>query len=106
MTLKSMKLSKKDQKKRHDVSDVPDDQYPWGLRISLETEEVNKLGLENVGADDIVAIVAKCEVTDIHRSEGKNGKRTSLTLQIVEMDAETEGKEEESTETFLKGVLK
>lgn len=106
MALKSMKLNKEEQKKRYEVTDIPEEKYPWGLRLSLETEDVKKLGLEGVNADDTVAIIAKCSVTDIHRSDGRGGKRTSVTLQITDMEAETEGTEEETTERFLKGVLK
>jgi hypothetical protein len=91
----SMKRSEKD--KRKDMGEpaaiesiAPD--YPWGLTINLDTDELEKLGIEktlpNVG--DKLTITAKVVVTTVSqsattRTSGRNDDSKHVTYQITDI---------------------
>lgn len=90
MALVSMMLSKKERKDTLSESPVAGERekYPWGLRITLETEALKKLGLDpqtiKVGTKMIVD--ARAEVTGASVDKTDSGDRKRLELQIVKMD--------------------
>lgn len=88
--LKSMKLSKKDQKEIEAVEYEPPE-YPYGLSIHLDNESVKKVGASSLKVGDEVMIVAKATVKSMssHESE-KRAKDTSVDLQITEMAVDAE----------------
>lgn len=66
-------------------------QYPYGLRIYLDDESLDKLGIEKLpelGAEFMieakVRVVSKSESTDPNDEDGDND-RSSMDLQIVAM---------------------
>jgi hypothetical protein len=88
--LKSMKLSKSDQKKDNAIfspsSSMDKPKYPYGLEISLDEAALKKLGIDlpEVGAE--MALEAVVEVSSTSQSESAaGGKNRSLRLQITEM---------------------
>jgi len=89
-------ISLKMTRKKEDENETPEavgttgNQYPWGTRINLESDTLDKLGitkLPNVG--DKIMIEGKCEVISVRQSE--DGK--SVELQITDMDLENDGDE-------------
>jgi hypothetical protein len=91
MALKDMKFTKTELKERNTGSTIPspnEDKYPYGLRISLDSATLKKLGLKSmpkVGSDITLkaqACVVSCSVNE--RLEGGSDRR--LELQIERMD--------------------
>jgi hypothetical protein len=67
--------------------DYPNDPYPWGLRINLNGEELDKLDikLKNLSVDDKIKIEAVAYVESIRQSKNRNGEDRNLELQITKM---------------------
>ena len=68
--------------------DVSGDKFPYGLRISLEKEQVEKLPqVKDFGVKDRVFITAEASVNEI-RNYKRNGEDESysVVLQIEKMD--------------------
>ncbi len=91
---------------KEEAASVPMDsisgpKYPWGLRISLDTDTLEKLGLEasDVQVGDIVHIFAFAEVVSISMSDNADGgKRSCVDLQITQMASEDEDDENEAAD--------
>lgn len=81
------------------------DKYPYGLRISLSQDELEKLGVDHsdweVGATFHLHAFAK--VTSISANETENGMNCNVSLQITHLagESEDEENEEESDEMPL-----
>lgn len=84
MTLVDMKRTKKEAKEAENVSVGYEEQYPWGLQITLGNEELNKLKLDlkNLNVGDSVAIMAAGKVTRISISDEFKNTSKSLGIQI------------------------
>lgn len=88
MKLVSMKRSKKEQDS--DGVEIPKTKvelYGYGLRVDLETNELEKLGL-GVKSFDIgkkVELVCRAEVVSTSISADKADKRESVSLQITDL---------------------
>jgi len=77
------------------------DKYPWGLRITLDQDSLEKLGVDHsdweVGA--VFHLMALAKVTSISSHDGPNGQRCDVGLQITHLAGpENEEKEEEEGE--------
>lgn len=73
--------------------ETPD--YPCGLCICLTETEVEKLGLDfDCDVGDMVDIRAFAVVTCVNKSDGPNGPRGRVELQIQKMAVENEMTEE------------
>lgn len=62
--------------------------YPWGLRVRLNDEELDKLGMADlpaVGAE--MQLMAKVSVVSVaqHEDDSKDGKHRDVELQITDM---------------------
>ena len=85
------------------VSDVED--YPYGLRIALTNDELEKLDLqdENVEVGDMLHIHAFAKVTSVSETDNADTGpqcRIELTLtHIAAEDEETENEEDEARES-------
>jgi hypothetical protein len=90
MPLKSMKLSKSQAKVEAapvDYDKLPE--YPYGLRISLETEQMKALGLDMPKVGTKLTIVAEVEVVSCHASQYEGGEEhRSCSMQITDMAVE------------------
>lgn len=68
-------------------ADTPE--YPYGLRLSLEEADLQKLGMTGSPELDsefkLTALVCVVSVSQ-HESEGSDGKKRSLSLQIERME--------------------
>lgn len=72
--------------------------YPWGLRITLDTETLAKLNLDpgDVSVGDTIHIFAFAEVVGVNSSSSSDGgTRCSVDLQITQMASEDEDEENE-----------
>lgn len=72
------------------TSDAPE--YPYGLRLSLDTDSLSKLGiteLPDVGA--VLMLAARVEVVSVSQYEHADGKSKDLGLQITDMELKLEG---------------
>lgn len=67
-------------------------EYPWGLQIRLEDEELKKLGissLPDVGAE--MTLTVNVKVTGVNESQYASGKSDRcVSLQITEMGMQAE----------------
>jgi len=87
MALTSLKRKPKKAEKI-DAPEPMQDLYPWGLRITLEKEELDKLDLTvaNFDIGDKVSIVAEAEVVSLRESANQKNKTKSVELQIMAVD--------------------
>ena len=81
MALTSMKRSSANEA----PADLEKPEYPWGLSITLEKEDMDKLGMAMPKVGDEVHIVAKAKVSSTNMSEGEDGTYASVGLQLTDM---------------------
>lgn len=79
------------------------EEYPWGLRITLNNEELLKLGIDvtSFTVGETVGLTAKAKVTDLSSSEDDHGTRQNISLQITSLAIS-----EDSVESGEAGNLK
>lgn len=85
--LKSMKLSKKEQKEGSEVA-TERPEYAYGLSINLDNESLEKLGITELPKTKTeMFLSAKVEVSSVseHDSADQKEPNRSVTLQITEM---------------------
>lgn len=73
------------------------DEYPYGLRIQLGKEELEKLGiteLPDVGA--VFNLDARAVVKSVRANDSEQGKDYGCELQITHLELETDAGEEAS----------
>ncbi len=90
MTLKSMKITKKEFKEVEAVNTFSPPEYPWELRIHLDEDLISKLELSKMPeVGDAMTLIGNADVVSTGESEdAEGGKRRNLTLQITEMSLE------------------
>lgn len=89
----SLKLTKKESKAlEKEMSIGPSkDEYPWGTRIELEKDTLEKLGIKElpkIGTK--MMIEAKVVVVATRQSTRRDGDSRTLELQITDMDMESD----------------
>lgn len=72
------------------VSDGPQPIYPWGLSVSLEDEQLDRLDLEVPEIGDLLDSRIMLRVNSVSQNETTTGKRTRVECQIVMMGVESE----------------
>jgi hypothetical protein len=95
MKLIDMKLPKKDKKGTLNspvATDFQHEEYPYGLCIRLNNDQIDKLGIfDNMDVDMDVVINAKATIKSKEKSEMQGGKSDkSLSIQIKEFGIEPE----------------
>lgn len=108
MSLKNMKLTKKETRNILEGPSSPGEdmpRYPWGLRITLDTETIAKLGIKMpLDVGEKCSIVAKGEVVAVSANESQGGgKRESLDIQITDMsviEGDSEKKDDASKKLY------
>lgn len=65
----------------------PREDYPWGLKLHLESESLDALGVAELPeVDTIVTIQAKAKVVSVNTSASANAKaHRSVSLQITDL---------------------
>lgn len=100
----SMKRSKADIKKDSVMTSPMDsERYPYGLRLSLQKDELAKLGIKRLpGVGDTFEIEAMVKVVSVSAgaSEGSQD-RMSVDLQITDMCCELD----EEAQTKVAGTI-
>lgn len=90
MALADMKMSKAQSKERMAVPTSLYEEYPYGLRLSLDSDAMKKLGLsaKNFDVKDAVTIVATGRVVSMSSSQsaGDKQERSSLDIQIEKLE--------------------
>jgi len=89
MELQNMKRTKKENTKGADAPEVAgyEEDYPYGLSISLEKEGLEKLGLDisDFSIGGTVDMVCQAEVTSLSESAGRDGDYSSVSIQITDI---------------------
>ena len=95
MQLRDMTRKKKAKPETAGAPTLPYDdsgeKYPYGLQIRLETEDLDKLGIdiESFSVNDKVSITAVAEITSLSSSKTRNDENQNMQLQITKMDIQT-----------------
>lgn len=81
------------------VSPMEQDEYPWGLRISLDSATLAKLGITDLPAIDsehkLVALVCVVGVSQHERADGEASRNVDLQIeQMMLMPAKEEDDDE------------
>lgn len=81
---------------------VPREEYPWGLRLHLQNESLDALGITEMPETDVVVtITAKAKVVGVSSSASSNSKKyRSVDLQITDMALGAEKPKKSSESVF------
>lgn len=92
MTMKSMKMTPAQAKESSPAAaEMPKQEYPYGLRITLDKETIKKLGIDLPEVGEELKITAVAKVTDCHASQSEGGQEyASCSLQITDMQVDGE----------------
>lgn len=77
---------------KHMVESIPVDdnydKYPWGLRLNLGDQEIEKLGIDikKMSVDDKVKITAIGYVESVRQSKNRTGEDQNIELQITKLE--------------------
>ena len=104
----SLKLSKKKKEEMAEPrpSDMPE--YPWGSRLNLESEQVEKFSeLQTVAVGDEMTATIKVRVKSVREDEseteaGKKRKRHDVELQVTDMEFVQEKKAPDAKKLYGK----
>jgi len=84
----SLKVKNKEKLKTAGVaiSKPSEPQYPYGTRLELNEETLEKLGIEDADVGDVFEITAKAKVVSASESKYENEKaRQNMCLQITDL---------------------
>jgi hypothetical protein len=75
--------------------------YPYGLRICLCCEELEKLGLyADCDVGDYLDIRAFATVTSVHKEDGSKRVELQIEKMAIENESSEEAEDEEDSETY------
>jgi hypothetical protein len=103
MALKDLAYTKAEQKERNSPKGVnigypgSSERYPYGLRIDLNNDVMQKLGLKSLpktGTEVYLTACAKVVSTAVNDRDGKTEKRMELQITSMEIDEEEESAED------------
>ncbi|MDA8178295.1 MAG: hypothetical protein M0T69_01970 [Deltaproteobacteria bacterium] len=104
MKMMNMKHSKKESKEMATHAEMDAPEYPYGLCLSLEKEEIAKLGLGTPKAGTRLMLHAMVDVKSVTVSDQADGKGyKSMSLQITDMALEKPGMDMKETAKALYG---
>lgn len=114
MKLVDMKLPKKSKKeleKEMTASDPYREEYPWGMQLSFDQEQIDKLdALQGVAADTKVKIHGEGYIRSVIVGDhaDKKRKHQNVEIQLTKVGVERAGKpaEEMSNEEYRKSRRK
>ena len=93
----SMKMDNKEVEEAGPASPSSKKDYPYGLRISLEDDSLEKLGLKEMPeVGKSMKMEAMCKVcgTSSNQSESDEGPRKRLEIQLTDMKLSPTGKKD------------
>lgn len=85
MNLVDMKMSKQEVKEYNEVkADAPE--YPYGLRLHLDHDQLKKLGIGTPNVQQTLIATARVKVCSVDSYEtAESGLRTNVSLQITDL---------------------
>lgn len=88
--LKDMKVSRLADEKVEPA--VTDEEYPWGLRVTLDDKALDKLNLDisKVNVDDEVCLKCRANVISVRHNKSGYGDNKSVELQLTHIGIEEE----------------
>ena len=89
LKLRDMKLTPSEKSEEAEIAtDTPD--YPYGLRLNLNEEALEKLGIDlpDVGDSFFVVAVAKVQSVSEHQSEGSKSQNVDLQIEQLSLDGD------------------
>lgn len=109
VTLRSMKIDPKvleEQMKPKAITEPEGPQYPYGLRVRLDNDTIEKLGLKKLPkVGDVRSLGARVKVASVSENEydGPDGKRKhrDVELQITDMGLDGDDDDGENAESKL-----
>ena len=84
-----MKLSKADkaeEKKKYSVGQDSMPDYPYGLSLTIDKDELDKLGMTEYEVGDELNISAVGKVTMVRNSADEKSEESSITIQITKLE--------------------
>jgi hypothetical protein len=82
-----LKLKNGKDKKATMLDDEVTPEYPWGLRVTLENEQLEALGMTVLPqVDSVMTFSASARVTNQSITSNQNGDERMVTLQIEKME--------------------
>lgn len=73
--------------------------YPWGLCLRIEKEQIEKLKLDGAQVGDTIHVFALGKVTSVSARASEGGDdHSSIEIQITDMAAENEDRENEEAD--------
>ena len=86
--LTSMKRTTAEKKEGSEVMcDSPSQEdFPYGLRIHLEDDEISKLNIPMPKIGETMVLVANLKVTSVNERADEDGENRRVGLQITEME--------------------
>lgn len=84
---------------------MPREDYPYGLRLHLETDQLEQLGIDklpDVGTE--VMIVARAKVTSVNQGASEHDKKLfrNVGLQITDLGLKPAKEEKKTEDVFYK----
>jgi len=105
MAMKDLKITKKEAKTKSEsmVIGSPDqERYPYGLRLDLSNDTLEKLGMTKLPAvGTVLMFEAKAKVVGSRQSATEGSENRSVELQITHIDLEEGETDEEVKEGEL-----
>ena len=107
MKMIGLKLPKKSNEiATAEAPKVDRDQWPYGMQLRFESEQVDKMPhLEKMKVGQKVEVMGMGEVTSIHMREESGGKKKyTIEVQLHEVGCEGKGKVNESMGSMMRTV--
>jgi hypothetical protein len=105
MALKDLKITKKEAKAKSEsmvIGTSDQERYPYGLRLDLNNETLEKLGMKKLpSVGTVLMFEAKAKVVGSRQSATEGSENRSVELQITHIDLE----DGESSEEVKEGEL-
>jgi hypothetical protein len=103
MKMKSMKMSPQEKKKMNpevQSNKTSGPEFPYGLRITLDSEAISKLGITKLpSVGGTIMLEAKAKIVGVSQNEREGSKRKSMELQITDLGI---GQEDDTAEKIYK----
>ncbi len=96
MAMQDLKISKKEAKEANKLATPYEDQerYPYGLRLDLNNDTLEKLGITKLPAvGTVLMFEAKAKVVGSRQSATESSDNRSIELQITHLDLEMDDDE-------------
>ena len=98
MKLHDMKLGSKQKSLLSEMPKMDAPEYPYGLRIRLEEDQLKKMGITELPKlEKEVELIAKGYISSVSSNESEYGSHRCVEIQITEMAFEPKKKSQSET---------